>query len=374
MDEKSRKRYFLANDDLYQLTVDFECLLFAFEKLNILTSTKLKPDLEESILISDFSAYQFTDYEELETSNKDTLTRIAILLCKQILKFKYGKSMGIPIIENYEKAYTRWKENNNKKKEPKEYKIDDVILEDEVKEDVLSTINFVKNMEKYKEIGCELPSGILLEGLPGTGKTLLAKSIASESNMNFKSIVASDFLDKYVGESSKRVQEVFDNLKNKGGGLLFIDEIDAIGINREGDDNKEYRSAMNKLLSCMNDASENNIIVIGATNLVEQLDPALIREGRFDKVITIPLPSYELRIELFKLYVDKLKHEKDINYELLAEITEGQTGAFIHTICNHSGIYAVDKGLRKVNQGCLLHIIERMVRDKKVKKSTIGFK
>ena len=374
MDEKNRKRYFLANNDLYQLTVDFECLLFAFEKLNLLTSTKAKPDLEESILVSDFSAYQFIDYEELETSNKDTLTRIAILLCKQILKFKYGESMCIPIIENYEKAYTRWKENNNKKKEPKEYKIDDVILEDEVKEDVLSTINFVKNMEKYKEIGCELPSGILLEGLPGTGKTLLAKSIASESNMNFKSMVASDFLDKYVGESSKRVQEVFDNLKNKGGGLLFIDEIDAIGINREGDDNKEYRSAMNKLLSCMNDASENSIIVIGATNLVEQLDPALIREGRFDKVITIPLPSYELRIELFKLYVGKLKHEKDIDYELLAKMTEGQTGAFIHTVCNHSGIYAVDKGLHKVNQGCLLHIIERMIRDKKVKKSTIGFK
>lgn len=374
MDEKSRKRYFLANDDLYQLTVDFECLLFAFEKLNILTSTRLKPNLEECILISDFSAYQFIDYEELETSNRDTLTRIAILLCKQILKFKYGESMGIPIIENYEKAYTRWKENNSKKKEIKEYKIDDVILEDEVKEDVLSTINFVKNMEKYKEIGCELPSGILLEGSPGTGKTLLAKSIASESNMNFKSIVASDFLDKYVGESSKRVQEVFDNLKNKGGGLLFIDEIDAIGVNRGGDDNKEYRSAMNKLLSCMNEASDNNIIVIGATNLAEQLDPALIREGRFDKVITIPLPSYELRVELFKLYVGKLKHEDDINYELLAEITEGQTGAFIHTVCNHSGIYAVDKGLRKVNQGCLLHMIERMVRDKKVKKSTIGFK
>ena len=104
MDEKNRKRYFLVNDDLYQLTVDFECLLFAFEKLSFLTSTKLKPDLEESILISDFSAYQFTDYEELETSNKDTLTRIAILLCKQILKFKYGESMCIPIIENYEKA------------------------------------------------------------------------------------------------------------------------------------------------------------------------------------------------------------------------------------------------------------------------------
>ena len=136
--------------------------------------------------------------------------------------------------------------------------------------------------------------------------------------MNFKSIVASDFAEKYVGESSKKVQKIIDDLKNKGGGILFIDEIDAIGVNREGDDNKEYRSAMNKLLSCMNEASDNKIIVIGATNLVEQLDPALIREGRFDKVITIPLPSYELRVELFKLYVNKLKHEDDINYELLA--------------------------------------------------------
>ena len=94
--------------------------------------------------------------------------------------------------------------------------------------------------------------------------------------MNFKSIVASDFAEKYVGESSKKVQKIFDDLKNKGGGILFIDEIDAIGVNREGDDNKEYRSAMNKLLSCMNEASDNKIIVIGATNLVEQLDPALI--------------------------------------------------------------------------------------------------
>ena len=374
MDEKSRKRYFLIKNDLYELTINFMYQTFRLDLLDPLTSTKIKPNEKKYIICSDFSAYKIADFENLEEIDKDTLSRISILLTKQILRFKYGNAEVISIIENYEKAYDRWKLNNSSKEETKECKLDDVILDKEIKEDVLSTINFVKNMEKYKEIGCELPSGILLEGSPGTGKTLLAKSIASESNMNFKSIVASDFAEKYVGESSKKVQKIFDDLKNKGGGILFIDEIDAIGVNREGDDNKEYRSAMNKLLSCMNEASDDKIIVIGATNLVEQLDPALIREGRFDKVITIPLPSYELRIELFKLYVGKLKHEKDINYELLARMTEGKTGAFIHTVCNHSGIYAVDKGLRKVNQGCLLHIIERMVRDKKVKKSTIGFK
>lgn len=374
MDEKSRERYFLIKNDLYELTINFMYQTFRLDLLDPLTSTKIKPNEKKYIICSDFSAYKIADFENLEEIDKDTLSRISILLTKQILRFKYGNAEVISIIENYEKAYDRWKLNNSSKEETKECKLDDVILDKEIKEDVLSTINFVKNMEKYKEIGCELPSGILLEGSPGTGKTLLAKSIASESNMNFKSIVASDFLGKYVGESSKKVQKIFDELKNKGGGILFIDELDAIGQDRDADDNKEYRSALNKLLSCMNEASDNNIIVIGATNLVEQLDKALMREGRFDKVINIPLPSYELRIELFKLYVNKLKHEDDINYELLAELTEGQTGAFIHTVCNHSGIYAVDKGLCKVNQGCLLHMIERMVRDKKVKKSTIGFK
>lgn len=374
MDEKLKEKYFLIKNDLYKLTINFMRQTFALDLLDPLTSTKIKPNVKKYIICSDFSAYQIADFESLEEIDKNTLSRISTVLMKQILRFKYGNAEPMPIIEDYEKAYDRWKLNNTSKKETKECKLDDVILDKEIKEDVLSTINFVKNMEKYKEIGCELPSGILLEGSPGTGKTLLAKSIASESNMNFKSIVASDFAEKYVGESSKKVQKIFDDLKNKGGGILFIDEIDAIGVNREGDDNKEYRSAMNKLLSCMNEASDNKIIVIGATNLVEQLDPALIREGRFDKVITIPLPSYELRVELFKLYVNKLKHEDDINYESLAEITEGQTGAFIHTVCNHSGIYAVDKGLHKINQSCLLHTIERMVRDKKVKKSTIGFK
>ena len=125
----------------------------------------------------------------------------------------------------------------------------------------------------------------------------------------------------------------------------------------------------------MSDASENNIIVIGATNVKEQLDPALIREGRFDLIINIPLPDFKSRVELFELYVGKLKHEENIDYELLAEKSEGKSGAFISSVCNHSGILAVDRGFTEVNQEHLEQAIDKMLRDNKSEKNNniIGF-
>lgn len=194
--------------------------------------------------------------------------------------------------------------------------------------------------------------------------------------MNFTSVVGSDLVQKYVGESAKKVAEIFDELIKKGGGVLFIDEIDAIGAKRESsEDNKEYRACLNKLLACMSDAAENNIIVIGATNIAEQLDPALIREGRIDQIINVPLPNYDSRVELFKLYIGKLKHEDDMDYAELAEKTEGKSGAFIASVCNHSGMYAVDQGCRKVKYEHVLHSMEKMLRDNKEKenKKPIGF-
>ena len=150
MDEKSRKRYFLIKNDLYELTINFMYQTFRLDLLDPLTSTKIKPNEKKYIICSDFSAYKIADFENLEEIDKDTLSRISILLTKQILRFKYGNAEVISIIENYEKAYDRWKLNNSSKEETKECKLDDVILDKEIKEDVLSTINFVKNMEKYK--------------------------------------------------------------------------------------------------------------------------------------------------------------------------------------------------------------------------------
>lgn len=380
--EERRVKYLLVNDNCYELVIDFKLLMFSLSKLDPNTSTKDTPREGDCVLSSNFSILQFATYEELLDYDKNILTGIAITLSKQFLQFKYQDNNNpyppaVPVIDNYDRAFEKWNRNVKKQdKEIKECKLENVVLEDETKEDILRTINFVKNMQKYKDIGATLPSGILLEGNPGTGKTLIAKTIASESNMNFKHVVASDFVQKYVGESAKYVEKTFKELKDKGGGVIFIDELDAIGGKRDSsDDNKEYRSCLNKLLACMSDASENNIIVIGATNVKEQLDPALIREGRFDLIINIPLPNFESRVELFKLYVGKLKHEEGIDYELLATKSEGKSGAFIASVCNHSAMLAVDRGFQKVNQEHLEQTIDKMLRNNKTEKNNniIGF-
>lgn len=380
--EERRVKYLLVNDNCYELVVDFKLLMFSLSKLDPNTSTKDKPVEKDCVLASNFSILQALTYEELLEFDRNCLVGIALTISKQFLQFKYQDNNNpyppaVPVIDNYDRAFEKWNRNIKKEsKEIKECKLENVVLEDETKEDILRTINFIKNMQKYKDIGATLPSGILLEGEPGTGKTLIAKTIASESNMNFKHVVASDFVQKYVGESAKHVEKTFKELKDKGGGVIFIDELDAIGGKRDSsDDNKEYRNCLNKLLACMSEASENNIIVIGATNVANQLDSALIREGRIDLVINIPLPNFDSRVELFELYVGKLKHEEGIDYELLAEKTEGKSGAFISSVCNHSAMLAVDKGFQKVNQEHLEQTIDKMLRDNKSENNNniIGF-
>ena len=378
--EKRKTKYYLVDDTLYELAVNFELMTMNLYVLSEDSTEDLI--MTDSVIISNnLTANNFTKYDDMTEMEKIRLVNCCMGLTRQILSFKYGsnKRVLISLFEAYEKAYERWKEvvsNKKEKDRPKdiqECKLEKVILEDDAKESILSTINFVKKMDDYLEIGAEVPAGILLEGLPGTGKSLIAKTIANETNMNYKGVVASDFIQKYVGESAKSIEKEFDDLAQKGGGILFIDEIDAIGTNRGGEENKEYRAALNKLLDCMSTASEKNIIVICATNLKEQLDPALIREGRIDKIINIPLPDFDSRVELFRLYMKKLKHENDIDYLTLAKETEGKSGAFISACCNHSGIYAVDQGCKKVKHEHIKHVLYRMLNKKQVNTEPFDF-
>ena len=378
--EKRKTKYYLVDDTLYELAVNFELMTMNLYVLSEDSTEDLI--MTDSVIISNnLTANNFTKYDDMTEMEKIRLVNCCMGLTRQILSFKYGsnKRVLISLFEAYEKAYERWKEvvsNKKEKDRPKdiqECKLEKVILEDDAKESILSTINFVKKMDDYLEIGAEVPAGILLEGLPGTGKSLIAKTIANETNMNYKGVVASDFIQKYVGESAKRIEKEFEDLAKKGGGILFIDEIDAIGTNRVGDENKEYRAALNKLLDCMSTASEKNIIVICATNLKEQLDPALIREGRIDKIINIPLPDFDSRVELFRLYMKKLKHENDIDYLTLAKETEGKSGAFISACCNHSGIYAVDQGCKKVKYEHVKHVLYRMLNKKQISTEPFEF-
>ena len=380
--EITRERFFVVKDHCYRLVINFKYATFYLYDLNPTLSDDVSGVIKDCIFSSEFSISEEVKFEDLTIAHKNVLQRTATSAARQILDFKYNPKdrpskdkENISLHLDYESARKQWKEKSIQAKGVEVCKLDDVILDAETKEDILRTINFVKNMKDYLEIGCKLPSGILLEGPPGTGKTLVSKTIASEGNMHFTSVVGSDLVQKYVGESAKKVEKIFNTLKDKGGGILFIDEIDAIGAKRESsDDNKEYRACLNKLLACMSEAAENNIIVIGATNIAEQLDPALIREGRIDQVINIPLPNYDSRVELFKLYIGKLKHEDDMDYAELAEKSEGKSGAFIASVCNHAGMYAVDQGCKAVKYEHVLHTIEKMIRENKDgKNKTIGF-
>ena len=383
-EEISRERFYVVNDLCYKIVINYKYFTMYMYELDAELSTDEIPTVKECIFSSEFTISDTVKFEELTSVQKNSIQRTATSVARQFLDFRFnaGKSLKEKIYINihldYASARKQWKEKSvlAKSIDCEKCKLEDVILDAETKEDILRTINFVKNMKDYLEIGCKLPSGILLEGPPGTGKTLISKTIASEGKMNFTSVVGSDLVQKYVGESAKKVAAIFDELIKKGGGVLFIDEIDAIGAKRESsEDNKEYRACLNKLLACMSDAAENNIIVIGATNIAEQLDPALIREGRIDQIINVPLPNYDSRVELFKLYIGKLKHEDDMDYAELAEKTEGKSGAFIASVCNHSGMYAVDQGCKKVKYEHVLHSMEKMLRDNKEKdnKKPIGF-
>lgn len=383
MEEKKNRRtkYYLVDGILYELAVNFEQMT-----MNLYV---LSEDSTEDMIITDYvvisnnlTANNFTSESEIEEMQRIRMVNCCMGMVRQILGFKYNSNKRVIVshFDSYDKAFERWQEvlarkkKENSPKEIQECKLENVILEDDTKEDILSTINFVKKMDEYLEMGCEIPAGILLEGPPGTGKSLCAKTIASETNMNYKGVVASDLVQKYVGDSAKRIDKEFDDLAKAGGGVLFIDEIDAIGVQRSSsDENKEYRAALNKLLDCMAKASEQNIIVICATNIKEQLDPALIREGRIDKVINIPLPDFDCRVELFKLYVGKLKHEDDIDYLTLAKDTEGKSGAFIAACCNHAGIYAVDQGAKKTNYEHIQHVLRRMLDKREKDSKPIGF-
>lgn len=273
-------------------------------------------------------------------------TNALALLTKKILRLKYGNEIPISMYSTGYEAVDKLianKGDTNKAKNKKEVGLDGVILDGETKKAILRTINFVKKRDLYVDMGCTLPGGILLFGEPGTGKSLMAEVIARESNYKFKFVCASELLGQYVGSSASNIRKIFDELK-KENSILYIDEIDAVGSKRQDDDNsKEYRSALNQLLSCMSDPQYDKIVVMASTNIPEQLDPALTREGRFDLKVEIKKPDKQMRIDLFKLYVGKLKHEDDIDYEFLADKTEGKVGAFIATLCNFAGMRAVDE-------------------------------
>lgn len=224
-------------------------------------------------------------------------------------------------------------------------KFSDVAGLDEVKEDLMTVVDFLKNPEQYKEAGAEIPNGVLLYGPPGTGKTLLAKAVAGEAGVKFKAVSGSDFDEKYVGVGASKMRKLFDNAKNNAPCIIFIDEIDSMGGRRHAKQNSYDRQTLNTLLSEMDgfDGS-GGVVVIAATNRIEDLDPALTRPGRFDNHFAVGLPATaKERKIIIDLYAKNKKFADNVNMETFAKETMGSSPATIKTVLNEAAIIAARK-------------------------------
>lgn len=246
----------------------------------------------------------------------------------------------------------------------------DVIGQKNARRSVSEFVDILKNKEKYEELGVKVPKGALLSGPPGTGKTLLAKAIAGESEMPFINMVGSDFNAMFVGVGSSKIRSLYKAAKEAseeyGGCIVFIDEIDAIGQKRSSANtfggNSERENTLNQLLTEMDGFDSNeNVITFAATNRPELLDPALLRPGRFDRKITVDLPTIHDRVDLFKYYLNKLNLDKEIIptiSKLSSKLTPGFTGADISNIVNEAGIIAVRKGKDSVEEDDIKNAID----------------
>lgn len=220
--------------------------------------------------------------------------------------------------------------------------------------------------ELFKEVGIEPPKGVLLYGPPGTGKTLLAKAVANQTKATFIRVVGSEFVQKFIGEGARLVREVFQLAKEKAPSIIFIDELDAIAAKRTSSDtsgDREVQRTMMQLLAELDGFDpRGDVKVIGATNRIDILDPAILRPGRFDRIIEVPMPSYEGRIQIFKIHSRKMKLAEDVDFKELSRITEGASGADIKAICTEAGMFAIREERIKVTMMDFMRAVEKVLR------------
>ena len=243
-------------------------------------------------------------------------------------------------------------------------KFDDVAGEDEAKENLTEIVNYLHNPKQYQEIGASMPKGVLLVGPPGTGKTMLAKAVAGEANVPFFSMSGSEFVEMFVGMGASKVRDLFKQAKEKAPCIVFIDEIDAIGKKRDGQmgGNDEREQTLNQLLTEM-DGFEGNtgVIILAATNRPESLDPALTRPGRFDRRVPVELPDLKGREAILKVHAKKIKVADDVDFNKVARMASGASGAELANIVNEAALRAVRDGRKFAMQSDLEESIEVVI-------------
>ena len=244
-------------------------------------------------------------------------------------------------------------------------KFADVAGEDEAKENLTEIVEYLHNPDKYRQIGASMPKGILLVGPPGTGKTMLAKAVAGEANVPFFSMSGSEFVEMFVGMGASKVRDLFRQAKEKAPCIVFIDEIDAIGQKRNSGaygGNDEREQTLNQLLTEMDGFEGNSgVMILAATNRPESLDPALTRPGRFDRRVPVELPDLKGRQEILKVHAKKVRLTDDVNFETIARMASGASGAELANIINEAALRAVRDGRKAACEADLEESIETVI-------------
>ena len=274
---------------------------------------------------------------------------------KLMQKMGGGNSMMFNMGKSNAKVYVKSAEG---------IRFDDVAGEDEAKENLTEIVNYLHDPSKYQEIGASMPKGVLLVGPPGTGKTMLAKAVAGEANVPFFSMSGSEFVEMFVGMGASKVRDLFKQAKEKAPCIVFIDEIDTIGKKRDGQigGNDEREQTLNQLLTEM-DGFEGNtgVIILAATNRPESLDPALTRPGRFDRRVPVELPDLKGREEILKVHAKKIKVAEDVDFNKVARMASGASGAELANIVNEAALRAVRDGRKFATQADLEESIEVVI-------------
>ncbi len=280
---------------------------------------------------------------------------IGQLLSKKMMKKLGGKnSMMFNAGKSNAKVYVQSSDG---------IKFDDVAGEDEAKENLAEIVDYLHNPSKYEKIGAKMPKGLLLVGPPGTGKTMLAKAVAGEANVPFFSMSGSEFVEMFVGMGASKVRDLFGQAKEKAPCIVFIDEIDAIGGKRDGmSRNDEREQTLNQLLTEMDGFEGNNgVIILAATNRPEMLDPALTRPGRFDRRVPVELPDLKGREEILKVHAKKIKVAPGVDFEHIARMASGASGAELANIVNEAALRAVRQNRNAATQADLEESIETVI-------------
>ena len=341
-------------------------ILFTDKEETAVYKTAIVPDdgLVQRLLDADVS----TTGEEIQQSSVllDILAWVLPLLLfigigqvisrSMMKKMGGGNSMMFNMGKSSAKVYVKSAEG---------IKFDDVAGEDEAKENLQEVVNYLHDPSKYKEIGASMPKGILLVGPPGTGKTMLAKAVAGEANVPFFSMSGSEFVEMFVGMGASKVRDLFDQAKEKAPCIVFIDEIDAIGQKRNSGaygGNDEREQTLNQLLTEMDGFEGNNgVIILAATNRPESLDPALTRPGRFDRRVPVELPDLQGREAILKVHARKIKVAEDVDFNKIARMASGASGAELANIVNEAALRAVRDGRRFATQADLEESIEVVI-------------